>query len=1242
MRYSELIQFDPIETVVQIKEADDLSAAERLVSTYVISDHMAERLVDVVIPNLQFKRPADQKGLLVIGNYGTGKSHLMAVISAVAEHADLLRLIRHDRVREAAEDIAGQFKVLRLEIGATTMPLRDIITGRLTSALAQWEIDFRFPSMAEAPNTKDALQRMMAAFNERFPDKGLLVVVDEMLDYLRSRDEQEIILDLAFMREVGEICRQSRLRFIGGLQEQLFDSPRFQFVASEINRVKDRYQQVQIAREDVAFVVSERLLRKDAGQRAWIRSYLEKFASLYPSMAERLDSYVTLFPVHPAYIEVFESIHLIEKREVLRTLSHAMKGLLDEEVPEDRPGLVSYDSYWDVLVSNPALRSDPNVRQVIDKGQVLESKVRSSYTRPAYLPMALRIIHALGVYRLTTLDLKAPLGLTPAELRDGLCLYLPNLPEQDPEFLLSTIETAIKEVSRTVSGQYLGYNQSNGQWYLDITKDVDYDALIQQKAETLSPDQLDRYFYNILRQMLELTNVEEYVSGFRIWAYQLEWPEKRVMRPGYIFFGAPNQRSTAHPPREFYIYFLPPYDPPAYEDKRLPDEVFFRLGHRDEEFEHNLRLYAGALEMASTASSDTRGIYRDKAESTNPQRPGYASRVIDWIQRHAATNLEVIYQGEAQPASNLLSGRAGSTKEMVDAVASRLLSSHFHDLMPEYPTFSVRITRDNLPNSAMEAVRRLAIGANTQLGNAVLGALELLDGDRVSVRGSRYARYVLEQLEKVGPGRVLNRADLIESQYMGAVEYDRRFHLEPELFAVVLVALVYAGEITLAVPGYQLDAGNIDQAARIPIETLKDFQHVQRPRDIPLAALTELFEQLGLQSGLLKDPNTRPQAVTELAAAVEREIKRVVDWQRRLREGLTCWNARIIEGAELSELESVLRGYQGFLERLRQINTVGKLRSFPFSQQQVEEQRSAREALEMLEALDGLLRQLQPLSSYLLQAQNVLPLEHPLQGRINELSSSQLAVLRDRRQRATAQARQLVSEAQDLKKEYIQEYVRLHNKARLDLGQDQRKQRLIKSDEFQQLRALGSLNTLQRAQLRDLERALAEIKVCGRLSEQQLENRPVCPDCDFRPSQEARSAPAAATLEKLEGDLHALYQNWVDTLLQNLEDPAIQQVLRQMSPAEREPIEEFRRTRELPRKVDDAFVQALNTAFEGIEVVPISLDYLFNRLTKGGLPTRPDEMRERLDVMLRELLRGRDQRRVRILVEREERSDRGS
>jgi ATPase subunit of ABC transporter with duplicated ATPase domains len=94
MKYSDLIQFDPIETVVQLNEAERDDQALRLVETFVISDRMGEQLESVIFQQLQFQEPADNKGLLVVGNYGTGKSHQLAVISAVAEKAELAESIR--------------------------------------------------------------------------------------------------------------------------------------------------------------------------------------------------------------------------------------------------------------------------------------------------------------------------------------------------------------------------------------------------------------------------------------------------------------------------------------------------------------------------------------------------------------------------------------------------------------------------------------------------------------------------------------------------------------------------------------------------------------------------------------------------------------------------------------------------------------------------------------------------------------------------------------------------------------------------------------------------------------------------------------------------------------------------------------------------------------------------------------------------------------------------------------------
>ena len=694
MKYGDLIQFEPIESVVQLKDADEAAAARQLIETYVISEETAEKLVGLVIPQLQFDQPTDNKGLLVVGNYGTGKSHLMSVISGLAENSDLAASLSHADVAEAAGKISGRFKVVRTEIGATTMSLQDILVAEMEEHLDAMGVSYSFPSASQTSNNKRSFEEMMTAFHQEFPDHGVLLVVDELLDYLRTRKDQELILDLNFLREIGEVSKDLRFRFMAGVQEAIFDSPRFSFVANSIHRVKDRFEQVLIARKDVKFVVAERLLKKTGEQQAKIREYLTPFGKFYGHMNERMDEFVHLFPVHPDYIDTFERVTAVEKREVLKTLSLAMKKLLNQDMPDDRPGLIAYDTYWTNLRENPSFRAVSDIKAVIDCSQVLEARIQQAFTRPAYRPMALRLIHALSVHRLTTGDIYATLGATAGELRDGLCLYQPGIGELggDPaDDLLSLVETVLREIHKTVSGQFISSNPDNRQFYLDLKKTDDFDALIEKRAESLDSFQLDRYYYEALKQVMECTD-QTYVTGYKIWQHELEWLDRKVARQGYLFFGAPNERSTAVPPRDFYVYFIQPFDTPHFKDEKNSDELFLRLNSTDDEFRAALRNYAAVLDLASTSSGHAKATYESKSSN-------FLRDLVQWLQKNTTDAFEVTYQGRTKSLTEWAKGK--SIRELSGIGAHERIN--FRDLVNTIAGICLgrtsRIRRPNTPPS---------------------------------------------------------------------------------------------------------------------------------------------------------------------------------------------------------------------------------------------------------------------------------------------------------------------------------------------------------------------------------------------------------------------------------------------------------------------------------------------------------------------------------------------------------------
>ena len=1254
MKYGDLIQFEPIESVVQLRDADEAAAARQLVQTYVISEEMAERLVNLVVPQLQFDQPMDNKGLLVVGNYGTGKSHLMSVISALAENGDLATHLNDKSVASAASKISGRFKVVRTEIGATTMSLRDILVAELEEHLAAMGVSYAFPPADKVPNNKRAFEEMMTAFHQEYPDHGLLLVVDELLDYLRTRKDQELILDLNFLREIGEVCKDLHFRFIAGVQEAIFDSPRFSFVADSIRRVQDRFEQILIARKDVKFVVAERLLKKSADQQVKIREYLTPFAKFYGQMNERMDEFVRLFPVHPDYIDTFERVTAVEKREVLKTLSLAMKKLLGQNVPEDRPGIVAYDGYWTTLKENAAFRAIPEIREVIECSAKLEALVENNYPKGRNKAFAIRIIHGLSLHRLTVGSIESPVGLTAEALRDSLCLYdavVADLGGDPADDLRGEVEASIRVISQSVNGQFISATETDarghlsGQFFIDVKKTVDYDAQIRSRAESLEDQQLDRYYYEALRRVMECTD-QTYVTGYKIWQHELEWLERKAARQGYLFFGAPNERSTAVPPRDFYVYFIQPFDAPHFKDEKKPEELFLRLANTDEELRTALRNYAAALDLASTASGHAKTTYESKASN-------FLRDLVQWLQKNMTTAFQVTYQGRAKSLTEWAKGNkvelassrfilrqdAGATfnfRDLVNTTAGICLGTKFQDQAPEYPFFSVLITGANRAQAAQDALRAIAGQNRTKQATAVLDALELLDGERLDPCRSKYAKHILGVAKKKGHGQVVNRSELIQDdkgvEYFGA---DKGYRLEPEWAVVVLAALVYAGEVVLSIPGKKFDATGLPQLAGTGIDELAQFKHIERPKDWNLPALKALFELLGLTPGMAQlVTQGKDEPVQELQKAVTNAVERLVLVQQNLQTGLFFWGRSLLTEEEVQKLRAKLDGTKTFLESLQAYTTTGKLKNFRYDVSEVTAHRDGLNSLAEIKSLEELVVDLGSTASYLSSAEAVLPTGHEWIAKMKVARDEVLAQIGDPAKRSAAAFRQQTQRRLgDLKKAYLLAYLAMHAKARLGVSENKKKAALTKDHRQEILKRLVTIDLMPRQQLIAFQEKVNTIQSCFALTEQELEASPVCWHCNFKPGAEAPTAPAATMLDALDGELDKLFENWTQTLLANLEDPTTKGNLSLLKPEPRKLVDGFIKKRTLPDDLDQDFIHALQEVLSGLTKVSVKIADLRDALLAGGSPATPAEMRKRFEEYLDQLTKGKEPGKVRIVLE---------
>ena len=1227
MKYSELINFNPIESLIVLTEANDKDKAENLVKTYVMSDDMAEKLKVNVISQLQLDEVVDNKGVLLVGNYGTGKSHLMSMISAVANDASNVDLIQNKKFAEVAKCLGGRFEVIRIELGASKMSMRNVIFSKVKEDFAHRGLVFNYPEEKDIVSNKDVFLDMMNIFATKYPDKGYLIVVDEFLDFLRSKSDHEVMLDLGFMREVGECVKSSKLRAIFGVQEQLFDNPRFSFVSESMGRVKDRFEQILIRKEDTAFVVSERVLKKNTEQKAKIREHLQKFCSLYTNMSERMEEYIELYPIHPAYIDVFNKIYLIENRHILKNISAIIRDKLNEEVPEDAPGIVSFDTYWSFVKENMSLRTDANIKEVVDKSGMLEDIINRSFPKRLYKPLALKIIYAMSVHRLTTGDISIRAGLTAENLRDDLCLYLNGMPDQSSDTLQSIIQTVLKDVMTTVSGQFIEHNAENGQYYLDLKKDIDYDEKITQRASTIDPDSLNNYFFDVLYSCLDWEE-KEYVSNFKIYEHNLNWNSHNIFRRGYLFLGTPESRPTAQPPRDYYMYFVPPFGDVEYMDEKKEDEVFF-LFKQNDNFQNDLKLFAAAQMQRDLAEEKNKQAYNAKAQS-------FRKKLAHYLNENKVTCFDVVYKGQTKHLMDIMGSKykpMNPFKETMDLVASMCFENYFTEVYPELPVFKTLITEKNHADTVRAGYDWFAGRKNVQSTN-LLESFNLVIGEKLTVQNSKYAKYFIQLLEQKPAGAVINFSDLYEESIDGYGWIDKHFKISNYLLPVVFLALVSSGNIVLTLSdNTTVNASNLDGIAKITQDKFHEFKYISKPKYIQLSELVRLYEVLDLPVGLINNPSQREDGLDQLLKKASELAGEAVRAKSKLNDEFALWGETLIS-EHIAELyrKSISKVIDMFSNFAGKYNTVAKLNNFTYSMQEVEQLEVDINTVKIIKQYDTFKATCSSNVAYMTNLE-CLELGATIKGEL-ENAKDDFRKMRDsipEDMEGEAIGNDINAILSKVKDKYIDFYYEEHKKRRLGVTDANKKGEVQSSSKLMSLKKLKGLSIFSSAKLDAIEIELAGLKICFDLTPEMLKTIHICPKCNYVLG--GNEPVVKGKLEEVEDKIDALSEEWTNSLWNTLSDPIVMEQKKYLNDDQQKQIDKFIKEKKLPEKLDQFFITAVESLLEGFEPIEISANQLINSLEAIG-PVDVDNFKKKIDSLIKEYISGKDVEKLRIIVKR--------
>jgi hypothetical protein len=335
---------------------------------------------------------------------------------------------------------------------------------------------------------------------------------------------------------------------------------------------------------------------------------------------------------------------------------------------------------------------------------------------------------------------------------------------------------------------------------------------------------------------------------------------------------------------------------------------------------------------------------------------------------------------------------------------------------------------------------------------------------------------------------------------------------------------------------------------------------------------------------------------------------------------------------EIRDWRSKLDALKTFSESLAPYNTVGKLKNLRIGSDDLAAQKTNLEVLAAVEGMLELVTELGATASYLSQAEMVLSADHDWARQAQETRKKILEKLAsERTAQHASEYRQTLAR---LKKDYITAYVAQHSKARLGVAEDKTKSALRKDTRLVAMRALAGISLMPTSQLTSYEEKLDKLKSCASLVEYELSASPVCPHCNFRPANEqGELLPAANVLKQLDDELDRLISGWTQTLLDNLEDPIIQENFDLLKSATRSLVEGFISSKSLPEPVMPDFVAALQEALSGLEKVSVGSLDIRQALLEGGSPATPEDLRKRFEAFLSDRCKGKDTTKLRFVVE---------
>lgn len=1230
-----LFQYTTIKDVIDI-DADlkEQGRQRELVASFIISERLQSQILDF-FGNLE--RPL-HKAVKIIGNYGSGKSHLIAFLYSVINSPQLREAIVNEQVKEAARKLQRHYMSVQFELMPGTVELATWFYREIEKQL-QSKYGIEVPPVGKEDfNHKDNISAIIECVKSHDPSAGLLVIMDEVSDFLAQKESYLINRDFQFLRVVAQVCQDQDMMLVTSMQEDIYTSPKFKDIAAQEARISERFQNIIIHKEAVKQVIAQRIVPKTANQRAELEAKLKPFVEKIEDVAHHREEYISLFPLTPTLLTLFHELPFFEKRGVIQFAQNELKSVLNKAFPF----FFTFERVYDLLENDPNKKNLEEIYDVVRVVNLIIQKIRINIEEKLQ-PDAMQLVKGLAVYSLWS---RGQNGATAKELAEQLLI----IPSNRVFTATDHVSRILDKIRQATDGFYLKVvkEESTGNHYFmfdPATDGQDPEERIDHEMNKISQDQVEQ---ELFAQIQEILGLSKYHHLPEVFEDECTWSSVKSFRKGAILFVkkglnfddvAPNVAPASSPGQRDWNYVVAIISPfrknpvPTFCDVQI--NIRIDLSHQENvEFLKQIAAVRRLIEQKIQT-----GVMRRKLTQLSegyllqgtPQR-GVKYRLARWFYARS----DVTFNGEPVSVQSVLAREIDNLEEILSTLKQRILDVPFTQKYPQHPKYSLLLSSVNITGS-LNAIAEEIVGGNfgklPQRSREFLKSLNLLDyNNDPDVSHCPLAQQMLSMIV-AKQGKVTD----IEAELV-ATFAQPPYGVEPQVLHLILVLLTTLGKIALkAKGGKNIDIRNIRE----------EFKHLSQFENINYAVKTEalsydfasrLLNALGLNGAMMLQEKMRNDAFKAYKERVQ-EILRDVQAVKRLIEKIS---RRTGNALGLDALNEYAAKTQVIDWAMLDIPGHVKFSSLEHLNQRLPEIKSALDQLENLEdalefydatVYDGL--DYMRLALDMLKENHEYLTDQKLADKLQELYADSMQIVKVFSKFITLSERKpLKGKIQMFKDLFIKEfYYPAHERT---VGQKVHWEDLLRINThplYQQVDLLAKLDCVAdskfRKHLREWE-SLFSLR-CQQVDVEKLEKIPFCTNCNFMRVERDYGAITRAT-SSYEHILEELQAEYLSTALDEISKHIEQLDLLTLPEAQKDRILQIFDSRQFPEQLDNALIQAINQLFKHIEVVELESEEVLHKLFKPEGFMTFKEFQKALLNLEQEILGNRKEEEIRITL----------